>query len=513
MRSATAWIASLLLAMASLALAGTAQAQYPARVADGTIATAAGTVPGFAGDGGPATAARLSRPQDIAFLADGSWVVADTGNDRIRRVAPNGVITTVVGPADVDDPQGVTALAGGGYLIADTANNRIRRVAPGGAIATVLTGLNRPSDTAVTPDGGYLVADTGNNRIQRVAPTGAVTTLAGGLSAPRDIAVAVDGAVIVADTGNDRVLRIGTDGRVTTVAGAGEGFAGDGEPARDARLNAPVSVAALSNGGILLTDAANDRVRRITPLGTIFTVAGTSRGLAGDGGPAKLGRLSGPAGVTPAPGGGFLVVDGANGRVRRVTTFGAIPPAVSGRSVGVAPQSGAIAVRPAGIDAFLPLREEDLVPLSSDVDAATGRLEVATATGTGPDQQRAVVREGAFGVRQVGSRALPTTVFRLPSLTGCTPRAAAASKKRPSRRKRARRLWVSERGGRWRTATGSVSAAAIGTEWATTLQCDGTRVSVREGAVRVRDKIRDRSVIVRAGQTFKVVTRGARRGG
>jgi ferric-dicitrate binding protein FerR (iron transport regulator) len=72
---------------------------------------------------------------------------------------------------------------------------------------------------------------------------------------------------------------------------------------------------------------------------------------------------------------------------------------------------------------------------------------------------------------------------------------------------------VSERGGRWRTATGSVSAAAIGTEWATTLQCDGTRVTVRQGIVRVRDKIRDRSVIVRAGQTFKVVTRGARRGG
>jgi hypothetical protein len=514
MRSATAWIASLLLVVAALAFAGTAHAQYPARVADGTIATAAGTVPGFAGDGGPATAARLSGPQDTAFLADGSWVVADTGNDRIRRVAPNGVITTVVGPAEVDGPQGVTALPGGGYLVADTLHDRIRRVAPGGAITTVLTGVRRPSDTAMTADGGYLVADTGNNRIQRVAPNGAVTTLAGGLNGPRDIAVAVDGAVIVADTGNDRVLRVGPDGAVTTVAGAGEGFAGDGEPARDARLNAPVSVAALTNGGILLTDATNERVRRITPLGTIFTVAGTTRGVAGDGGLAKLGRLSAPAGVTPAPGGGFLVADGANGRVRRVTTFGAIPPAVSGRSVGVAPQSGALAVRPAGIAAFLPLREEDLVPLTSDVDAATGRLEIATATGTGTDQQRAVVREGAFGVRQVGSRALPTTVFRLPSLTGCTPRAAAAGKTtRPRRKKRAKRLWVSERGGRWRTATGSVSAAAIGTEWATTLQCDGTRVTVRQGSVRVRDKIRDRSVIVRAGQTFKVVTRGARRGG
>jgi hypothetical protein len=193
-----------------------------------------------------------------------------------------------------------------------------------------------------------------------------------------------------------------------------------------------------------------------------------------------------------------------------VSTVGAVPPAVSGRSVGVVPQSGTIAVQPAGIQAFLPLREEDLVPLTSDVDATSGRLQIATAVGFGPAQQTAVTREGAFNVRQIGPGASPTTLLRLPSLTGCasTTRATAAAK----RRKRSKRLWVSEKGGRWRTATGSVSAAAIGTEWATTLLCDGTRVSVREGAVRVRDKIRNRSVIVRAGQSFKVATRGARRG-
>jgi hypothetical protein len=527
MRSPVPRIALLaLMAVLLLALPGVAAAQYPPRVPDGTIATAAGTVPGFAGDGGPATQARLNAPLDTAFLADGSYVVADSANDRIRRVAPNGVITTAVDvAAGLDAPGGVTALGGAAYLVADTGNGLIRRVASNGAIATVagttpgfsgdggpaaLAQLRSPSDTAVMPDGGYVIADTGNGRIRRVTPGGVITTIAAGLSGPRDVAVAVDGAVIVADTGNSRILRIATDGTVSTVAGTSTGFAGDGDPARTAQLASPASVAALPNGGILVADTANNRVRRITPLGAIFTVAGTTQGLGGDGGPSKAGRLNGPVGVTPAPGGGFLVADAGNARIRRASTVGAVPPAVSGRSVGVAPQSGTITVRPSGIDAFLALREEDLVPLTSDVEATQGRLEIATATGLGAAQQTAVVREGAFAVRQIGTRAQPTTLFRLPSLTGCsTARASIAAKRK---RKRQRRLWVSERGGRWRTATGSVSAAAIGTEWATTLLCDGTRVSVREGAVRVRDKIRDRSVIVRAGQSFKVVTRGAHRG-
>jgi hypothetical protein len=326
------------------------------------------------------------------------------------------------------------------------------------------------------------------------------------------VAVAVDGSLVVAETGAHRLLRIAPDGAVSVVAGVGAGFAGDGEPAREARLAAPASVAALPNGGVLVADTGNHRVRRITPLGAIFTVAGTTPGLAGDAGPSKAARLSTPVGVAPAPGGGFVVADAGNARVRRVSTFGAVPPAVSGRSVGVAPLAGATTVRPSGVDAFLPLREEDLVPTASEVDATTGRMEIATALGLGGDQQRATVREGRFAVRQVGSRSEPVTVLRLPALAGCSSRTSASAAQRQRRRKRSRRLWVSERGGRWRTATGSVSAAAIGTEWATTLLCDGTRVTVREGRVRVRDKIRNRSVIVNAGQSFKVVTRGARRG-
>jgi glucose/arabinose dehydrogenase len=540
-----------------LPAAAAAQGPYPARVVDGTIARVAGTTAGFAGDGGPATAAQMNAPLDTTFLPDGSYLIADSVNNRIRRVRTDGVIQTVAGnggagvggdarpavAAQMTRPGGVTALSTGGYLIADTLNGRIRVVSPAGVIGTAagttpgfsgdggpagIAQLSAPSDTAVMPDGGYVIADTGNNRIRRVSPAGVITTVAGStagfsgdggpaaaaqLNTPRDVAVAVDGSIVVADTGNSRIRRIAPDGTISTVAGTGPpGFTGDGDPARGAQLSSPVSVAALPNGGVLVADTANSRVRRITPLGAIFTVAGTTPGAGGDGGPSKAGQLNGPAGVTPAPGGGFLVADAGNARIRRVSTVGAVPPAVSGRSVGVVPQSGTITVQPAGIQAFLPLREEDLVPLTSDVDATTGRLQIATAVGFGPAQQTAVTREGSFNVRQIGPGASPTTLLRLPSLTGCGSAARATATATAKRRKRSKRLWVSEKGGRWRTATGSVSAAAIGTEWATTLLCDGTRVSVREGAVRVRDKIRNRSVIVRAGQSFKVATRGARRG-
>ncbi len=559
--------AALALAIA-LAASSTALAQTPPWATDGSITPVAGTVSGFAGDGGPATQAQLSTVRDVAVLADGSVLVADFDNDRVRRIRPGGVIVTDAGStrgfsgdagqaqdAELNRPRGVTALPGGGYLIADTFNGAIRRVAPDGTIATVAGGpsatipggenvpatlvpLTRPSDTAALPGGGFLIADTDADRIRRVGPDGRVTTVAGTvrgfggdggpatqaqLSQPRDIAVADDGSILVADTGNDRVRRITPDGTITTVAGVGAGLTGDGDPARGARLTQPFSVAALPNGGILVADTGNDRVRRITPLGAIFTVAGTAGGLAGDGGVAKAAQLRRPGAVTLAPGGGFLVADSGNARVRRVGALGAIPPAVSNRSFSLEPGFGTVRVSPLGGAAGQPLREQDLIPVASSVDATDGGLNVITSADDVGGQQTARVYQGAFTLRQEGGAPTPVTLFRLPALTGCgnepesrtrsttAPRAsiAATTKKR---RRRAKRLWVKENGGRWRTATGSVSAAAVGTGWLTTIQCDGTRVTVTEGKVLVKDRLRNRTTLVAAGQSVKVLTRGRQRG-
>jgi hypothetical protein len=529
--SARAVSVALLLALSIAPLAH-------ARATNGTITRVAGTTPGFSGDGGPATQAQLDTPRDIAFLADGTWVIADFNNDRIRHVRPDGTIETVAGDgsrgfagdggpavdAELDRPRGVTALPGGGFLIADTFNNRIRKVAPDGTITTVATGLSLPSDTATTPDGGFLVADTGNDRIEKVALDGTMTTAAAGpLNAPRDVSVASDGSILVADTGDNRIRRIDTDGTVVTVAGNGApGLSGDGDPAFFAGVDQPFSVAALPHGGFVFADTANSRIRRVTPMGTIFTVAGSTPGDTGDGGLAKDAQLSQPGALTLAPGGGFLVADTGNAQVRRVSDIGAVPPAVPGHSIAIAPGTGSVSVRPAELPGYIALQEEDLVPNGSDVEATSGDIQVTVAQDAGGAQITADLSDGPFRMMQ-GSSSAPFTDFRVPSLTGCgtsarsaAPRAAAAAfapaRKRRKKHPKPHRLFVRESGGRWRSSTGSTSASAVGTQWHTTLSCGGTRVTVDQGIVRVRDKLRRRNHLLQAGQTFLVKTAGPNRG-
>ena len=148
----------------------------------------AGTVPGFAGDGGPAVAAQLDGSQGVAIAADGSTLIADTRNSAVRRVAPNGIITTIAGTttpgfsgdggpataAELDSPTDVAVLADGSVLVSDTGNNRVRRIAPDGTIITVAgstRGLSGDGGLAIAAqldaraahgdaDGGFLIADS-----------------------------------------------------------------------------------------------------------------------------------------------------------------------------------------------------------------------------------------------------------------------------------------------------------------------------------------------------------------
>ena len=124
------------------------------------------------------------------------------------------------------------------------------------------------------------------------------------LSGPEGTALAADGALLIADTQNDRIRRVAPNGIITTIAGNDRGFFGDGGRAIDADLNSPSDVAVLGDGSILIADTGNDRIRRIAPGGTITTVAGSTRGLAGDGGPAGAALLNAPRGLTATPSGG-----------------------------------------------------------------------------------------------------------------------------------------------------------------------------------------------------------------
>ncbi len=331
-----------------------------------TITTVAGNGnQGFSGDGGPATQASLSDPEGVAVASDGSLFIADSGNTRIRRVGPDGIITTVAGngsgfsgdggpatQATLRDPGGVAVASDGSVFIADTDNNRIRRVGTDGIITTVAgTGPDRFSGdgglatlaelddvdrVAVSADGSFYIADSDNSRIRRVGPDGIITTVAGngafrfsgdgGLATlatlwnPQGVALGADGSLYIADTTNHRIRRVRPDGIITTVAGIGtQGFSGDGGPATQASLRFPTGVAEGPDGSLYIADEDNDRIRRVGPDGIITTVAGNgTQGFRGDGGPATQAALFEPESVAVSPDGSLYIADSDNNRIRRV---------------------------------------------------------------------------------------------------------------------------------------------------------------------------------------------------
>ena len=341
---------------------------------DGIITTVAGMGKnGFSGDGGPAAQASLSGPSSVTVDAGGNLYIADTNNHRIRRVGPDGIITTVPGSgptgrgtggfsgdgrsaaqASLSGPSSVTVDAGGNLYIADTNNHRIRRVGSDGVITTVagsglygFTGdeglatqarLASPQGVVVDANGNFYIADTNNHRIRRVGSDGVITTVAGGerglgdgglavlagLFYPSGIAVDVTGNIYIADTYNHRIRRVDTDGIIAILAGTGtRGFSGDGGPAAQASLDNPTGVAVDAKGNVYF--ATSNRIRRVGSDGIITTVAGTGAfGFSGDGGPATQASLNRPTGVAVDEKGNVYIADLNNNRVRRVGPNGLI---------------------------------------------------------------------------------------------------------------------------------------------------------------------------------------------
>jgi hypothetical protein len=338
---------------------------------DGTISTAAGNgTAGNGGNGGPATLAELEAPEDVAPLRGGGFLIADSDNHVVREVDSLGIINRVAGNgnhgysgdggpatlAELGDIASVSPTADGGFLIADPDNHRVRKVSPLGVIDTVAgTGSNgyggdggqatlaqlcEPTDAVELADGSIVIADQGNDRIRKVSPAGVIETVAGtgngGFSG--DGGAAVDAEIddpvdisplrgrsdfLFVDAGNERVRKVDQEGRIKTVAGTDDsGSLGDGGPATEAYLEDPVGVTALLDGGFLVADESQHRVRRVDPEGTITTEAGTGvSGSAGDGGMPGAAELSGPADVTASPEGGYYVADAGNHKIRFVWTY------------------------------------------------------------------------------------------------------------------------------------------------------------------------------------------------
>ncbi len=334
-----------------------------------TIAGVAGQRGSFEG-GSSAAKARLYYPRAVAADPAGNVYVADSFNQRVRKIDPTGTIRTIAGTgergyagdggpaidAQLASPNGLLVDAEGNVYISDSGNYRIRKVDSSGMIETIAgTGepgnfgnggpavearLRFPRNLAMDSSGNLFIADTGNHTVRRISGSGMIEPFAGSgepidkrdggpaslaqFHYPSDIAADAAGNVYVLDA--NQIRRIDPNGTITTIAGTGEnGYSGDGGPAIAAKLRNPSELALDAAGNLYLAERFGNRVRKIDVAGTITTIAGTGeRGFSGDGGAATESQLGSPRAIAADSVGNVYIADSYNHRVRKIDTSGVI---------------------------------------------------------------------------------------------------------------------------------------------------------------------------------------------
>jgi sugar lactone lactonase YvrE len=333
-----------------------------------TVAGAAGTT-GFAD--GTGTAATFSQPCDVALDGSGNLYVADSGNHSIRKITPTGVVTTLAGKsgtagqadgkgtgATFRNPRGIACDGSGNLYVADTGNNTIRKIAPDGTVTTLAGApgtdgsadgvgaaarFSFPNDTAVDKAGNVYVADELNAVIRKIAADGSVTTVAGlsrgsgradgqGSVARFDrlTAIAVDdaGTLYVADYGNHLIRKVSAAGAVTTISGTGGvgGYQnGSGYIVNPTLFQNPTHPVTDGSGNIYLTDTGNNSIRRIAADGSVSLFAGSSTSVRGSAnGNGTAARFNVPAGLARDGAGNLYVADSANQLIRKISPNGEV---------------------------------------------------------------------------------------------------------------------------------------------------------------------------------------------
>ena len=340
-----------------------------------TLKTVAGDGGSQLGDGGPATKAGLCGPTGVALDAAGNIYISDTGEycigpggDTVRKVDPDGTITTVVGTgeagfsgdgrlatkAKLDGPFGVAVDQEGNLYISDGFNYRIRKVDKDGIITTFAgtgeegySGDGGPATSAQLTEPDQMTFDDRGNlyfgdftSVRKIDPSGTITTVAGtghagfsGDGGPAteakltasDVALDAKGNLYISDTEHHRIRMVNKDGIIHTVAGTGkEGYSGDGGPATKAALNLPIGIALDSEGNLFIACHHNSRVRKVDPNGKITTVAGTEELTSiREKGPATKVALDQPWGLFFDDDSGVLyIADAFNSRIRALRLEG-----------------------------------------------------------------------------------------------------------------------------------------------------------------------------------------------
>ena len=273
----------------------------------------------LAGDGAPlfrdsqqSAQAAFSDPFGIAVAKDGTVYVADAGeSNRIRKITIEGIVSTLAGDNEgfadgsgtgalFNTPSGVAQDAHGNLYVADTGNNRIRKVTPQGAVSTIAgdgnpgyvdgpatqARFNGPIGVAVDANGSVFVADTYNDRVRKISADGQVSTIAGADSfdTPCGIITSADGTLIVADTGNDRLQKITPDGNVSTLSITVNGD----------ELSSPVGLAITHDNYLYVTELDRSRVIQVAPDNSTHIIAGRGPGFANG---SDSSRFNQPAGI------------------------------------------------------------------------------------------------------------------------------------------------------------------------------------------------------------------------
>lgn len=307
----------------------------------GQVTTLAGAA--SAGDrDGMGNLARFNSPSDITFDSAGNLYVADAGNGLVRKVGPNGLVTTLTAPmsgplgmARFGWPSGVAVDTNGTVYVAEGYDSQIFKITQAGVLSLFADGFRGPQGIALDRAGNLYVADTYNHTIRKVSPTGLVTTLAGGPSSgaedgaasdarfntPTGVAVGADGSVYVADQNNARIRKISPNGIVSTLAGYAntsgfytpyrEMIAIDGAGS-DSGFSLPSRLAVDAAGNVFVSDAGNHLIRKVTPAGFATTIAGVFGKAGSADGTWNEARFEYPSGIALASDGTLLVVDNGN---------------------------------------------------------------------------------------------------------------------------------------------------------------------------------------------------------
>lgn len=321
----------------------------------GAVSLVAGATNGSYGStDATGSVARFWSPKGIVFDAAGNAYVGDSANHRIRKVTPEGGVTTFAGStsgftdaagteAQFDQPHGLAIDRGGNLYVADKYNHRIRKISPEGDVTTLAGSGNEgfadgagtaahfadPEGVAVDRNGNVYVADRGNHRIRKITSAGVVTTLAGSgaigllngagsaarFDGPTSLAVDSAGNVFVADALNHVIRKITPTGVVTTLAGTGTSGFADGEGA-SAQFKSPGALAINSNGVLFVADLQNYRVRKVARSGAVSTVAGNGTSSSMVDGVGTLAQFTFPRGIGVSATGLLYVAD--NQTIRKI---------------------------------------------------------------------------------------------------------------------------------------------------------------------------------------------------